>query len=201
MSKLTIGLTGGIGCGKTTVANLFAELGITIIDADLITRELTGSTTPLVEKIKTKFGSAVFHSDGSLDRQAMRQHIFTYPEDRVWLEKLLHPEVRRLMQTKIEEASSSYVILVIPLLIENLPNPLINRILVVDCEEATQIKRATQRDRNSIEQIQAIMSQQVSRTTRLEHADDIIENDGDLIKLRQEVIRLHKQYIELSNKT
>lgn len=200
MNKLTIGLTGGIGCGKTTVANLFADFGITILDADQITRELVSVGSPLLEEIKQYFGPQMLKDNGELDRQALRQHIFNQKDERIWLEKLLHPAVRQLMSDRIHTATSPYVILVIPLLIENLPHPLIQRILVVDCDEATQLRRASQRDHSSPEQIQAIMSQQVSRTKRLQHADDIIENSGDLRKLKEEVTKLHQKYLALSQK-
>ena len=197
---LTIGLTGGIGSGKSTVAQLFAEQGIAIIDADQIAREVTAPQTKAYQAIVKHFGSAIIDENGQLQRRKLRDIIFKDNNERLWLEKLLHPLIRAAMQEKIKQVQSSYCILVIPLLIETLPNPLVKRILVVDTPEELQIKRTQQRDQLNSEQIKSIMQSQASRQARLQVADDIIKNDQDVAHLMKQVLQLHRQYLQLAKK-
>lgn len=194
---LIIGLTGGIGSGKTTVANMFAELGIAIVDADVVARELVQPETLAWQAIVAHFGSDIIGPDKSIQRQKLRERIFQHPADREWLEDLLHPQIRIRMQELLEAATSSYAIAVIPLLVENLPNPLVQRILVVDAVEDSQIKRVTLRDNLAPEHVRSAMLAQAKREHRLAAAHDVIENHGDLADLQQQVLQLHQKYLLL----
>lgn len=192
---LRIGLTGGIGSGKSTVANYFKELGIDIIDADEVARAVVAPGQPALTHISNYFGSDVLTADGSLNRNKLREIIFTHPTKRHWLEKLLHPLIRKKMLTLAEQATSPYCILAIPLLIENQLKQMVHRILVVDSSEELQISRTQQRDQLSAEQIMRIMATQVSREQRLAAADDVIINDSDLTKIKAQVLALHQHYL------
>ncbi len=193
---LVIGLTGGIGSGKSTVAKLFAEKGITIIDTDQLARHFTMPGQDALYAIVRKFGESILLADKTLDRAQLRRYIFTDPAKRQWLEELLHPLIRAETKRLIESAQSPYTIVVIPLLFETKPNPLINRILVVDATEAQQLARAMLRDGLSEEDVQRIVHTQVSRRYRLDAADDIIINNGDFKQLSQQVDELHSYYLE-----
>lgn len=195
---LVIGLTGGIGSGKSTVAKLFAEKGITVIDTDQLARHFTMPGQDALYAIIQKFGESILLPDKNLDRAQLRHVIFSDPAKRQWLEELLHPLIRAETKRLIESAKSSYCIVVIPLLFETKPNPLINRTLVVDATEAQQIARAMLRDGLSEEDIQGIIRTQVTRRVRLDAADDIIINDGSLEQLSQQVDELHRYYLEIS---
>lgn len=195
---LIIGLTGGIGCGKSTVANLFAEHGITVIDSDQLSRDITQPGTPALKKIIHRFGNTIIHHDGKLNRAALRKIIFSNEEDRIWLEQLLHPLIRKEMQSRIMHAPSPYSIIVVPLLFETKRNPLINRVLVIDTPVEEQIRRALVRDNSTIEDVAAILKTQVSRETRLAKADDIIYNHGLFEELSPQVNKLHQFYLTLS---
>lgn len=195
---LVIGLTGGIGSGKTTVAKLFEEKNITVIDTDQLSRELTRPDQPALKLIIEKFGESILLADKTLDRAQLRQKIFLDPSSRVWLEELLHPLIRAETKRLLQLSRSPYAIVVIPLLMETKPNPLINRVLVVDSPEELQISRAKIRDRLLEKNIRDIMDTQVSRKHRLENADDIIVNDGDLGHLIPQVERLHLQYLQMA---
>ncbi len=196
-NKLVIGLTGGIGSGKSTVAQLFTELGIAVFDADRIAREVVAPGSPALAKIIEHFGQDIVDSAG-LKRSQLRQIVFTDPTARKWLENLIHPLVRARMKALVQQAASPYCILMIPLLLENPRNELIQRVLVVDTPEELQLQRAQQRDNASSEQITRIMQAQVSRTQRLAKADDVIVNDGALAKLNKQVLDLHQQYLTLA---
>lgn len=198
MAKLTIGLTGGIGSGKSTVAKLFAEQGIDVIDADQLAREVTKPHTPALDQIVQHFGKKILN-DHQLDRKQLREVIFNDPKERTWLENLLHPLIRAAMKNKIEKVQSPYCILVIPLLIETKPHPLVKRILVVDVPESLQIKRAMERDQLSLEAVQAVLRSQVSRPQRLQAADDVITNDKDRASLQSQVLHLHERYLRLTH--
>lgn len=195
--KLVIGLTGGIGSGKSTVAALFAERGIDIIDTDIIAREITEIDTDAYQKIIAKFGPSVITENKKLDRRALRKFIFDNAEHRLWLEKLLHPKIREEMQRQIKLAVSPYIIAVIPLLLESKPNPLISRILVVDAPEALQIERTQSRDKHTATEVKSIMKAQILRCNRLAQADDVIINDGKLVDLEPQIEKLHKFYLAL----
>ena len=194
---LVIGLTGGIGSGKSTVAKLFAEKGITVIDTDQLARQFTMPGQDALYAIIQKFGESILLPDKTLDRAQLRNVIFSNPTKRQWLEELLHPLIRAETKRLIESARLPYCIVVIPLLFETKPNPLINRTLVVDATEAQQIARAKLRDNLSEEEIQRIIRTQVARRVRLDAADDIIINDESLEKLSQQVDELHHYYLEI----
>jgi len=196
---LTIGLTGGIGSGKTTVANLFAKLDIDIIDTDQLARDVVQPGTDALRKIIAHFGSAILNPDHSLNRSMLAKKIFENVEEKIWLEKLLHPLIRAKVSEAKSRAKSPYCIVVIPLLIETLPNPDIDRILVVDSPEHLQIARTLSRDTRSVSEIKAIIQAQASSAQRIQAADDIIINDQDVAKLSDTVDQLHRQYLMLSN--
>ena len=196
---LAIGLTGGIGSGKSTVAKLFAELDVPIIDADVVAREVVQPNRPALQQIQEHFGVEILNELGELDRTALRKHIFDKPEDKKWLEQLLHPIIRQEMKEKVQGLTTPYCILVIPLLFESKPNPLIDRVLVIDSPVSLQIERTQQRDGCDEEMVRAIMKSQVSREERLKRADDVIHNDKDLPYLTQQVHELHKKYLKLAN--
>jgi dephospho-CoA kinase len=195
---LVIGLTGGIGSGKSTVANLFAKKGIAIIDTDELARELTQPGHETLNKIAMHFGKNILLPDGSLNRKLLRSIIFSDTNQRLWLEQLLHPLIRTEMQLQIEAATSPYCIAIIPLLFETKPNPIIDRILVIDTTEEEQIQRTQQRDQISLEAVQAILHSQVSREHRLVNAADIIHNNGSITDLNQQVDNLHSFYLSIS---
>jgi dephospho-CoA kinase len=201
VSNWRLGLTGGIGCGKSTVAALFAEQGVVIIDADQIARQVVEPETPALAQICQHFGPEMLTPDGSLNRQVLRQHIFAHPTDRAWLNQLLHPLIREEMAKEADSALSPYAILMIPLLFENGLQALVQRTLVIDVQEETQIARVCSRDGNSPELVRQIMQAQMSRAERLALADDILENDTTtLTLLREKVIHLHHNYLELAAK-
>jgi len=196
-----VGLTGGIGSGKSTVAKLFAQKGIAIIDADQITRELTSPDQPALEAIVKHFSRDILDNAGLLDRKKLGKIIFDLPHEKYWLEALLHPLVRTTMKQQVLKATSPYCITMIPLLLETSNNPLINRILVVDASEKIQLQRTQARDQSPIDQIQAILETQVTRAKRLSSADDIIDNNGELKDLIPQVEKYHQLYSTLAKIT
>ena len=195
---LMVGLTGGIASGKSTVADLFKALGITIIDADHITRELVKPGSTVLSQIIDHFGAHLLQADHSLNRQALRQHVFNHPQERLWLENLLHPLVRENMQSEAAKITSPYGILMIPLLNDATHYPFIQRILVVDAPEVLQLERVQARDQVDITHAKAIVAAQLSREARLKLAHDVIENTGNLAALKQRVLQLHQQYLLLT---
>lgn len=197
---LVIGLTGGIGSGKSTVGKLFSELGINVVDADKVARDVTQVGQPALQEITDKFGPEILSPDGTLNRAALRKIVFADTEKREWLENLLHPLIRAEMKRLLRSQDMPYCIVMIPLLLETEPNPLIDRILVVDVPESEQIKRTEVRDNATADEIKAIMKTQVSRSQRLAAADDIIENAGTLAGLMPQIKRLHDFYCALSKK-
>ena len=198
MPKFIIGLTGGIGSGKSTVANLFISNGIAIIDADKIARDIVETQTPVLDKITKKFGQDILSSQGNLNRNKLREIIFTEPNNREWLEQLLHPLIYVEMQHQTERASSPYCIQVIPLFTA-LDKKRVDRVLVVDANEADQIKRTSERDKTNPARVQAILKAQITRKQRLLMADDVIMNDNHIEHLNQAVEKLHLLYLELAN--
>ncbi len=198
--NLVIGLTGGIGSGKSTAAQLFAELGAEIIDTDAISHQLTAPGGAALPAIQNAFGTEVMGADGSLDRAAMRQKVFENPPVRKQLEDILHPLIRQAVTTRLNQASNApYRMVVVPLLFETgAYQSVIQRTLVIDCPEALQISRATSRSSMSEQAVRQIMAAQCSREQRLTLADDLICNDSGLEKLREEVLALHKKYIALA---
>lgn len=197
-AKLVIGLTGGIGSGKSTVAALFAERGIAIIDTDQLARDLTQPEKEAFQSIIQQFGPEIILPTGQLDRKTLRKIVFADTNKRQWLENLLHPLIRKEMEHQIASALSPYCIAVIPLLLETKPNPIISRILVVDTTEELQMKRAQMRDQLSQTEIEAIIKTQVNREKRLAKANDVIHNDGNLEDLIPQVDQLHKLYLSLA---
>lgn len=197
-----VGLTGGIGSGKSTIADLFAQHYVPIIDADIVAREVVAKGSPLLEQISAHFGEQILTENGELNRAALRERIFHNHEEKQWLNQLLHPAIRHEMQRQLQAQTADYVLFVVPLLIENKLIALCDRILVVDVSPETQLQRATQRDNNPPELIQQIINSQVSRAERLAAADDVLNNEGKLEEilphLQQQVIELHQQYLHLA---
>lgn len=198
MSDFVVGLTGGIGSGKSRVADLFVERGAALVDTDAIAHELTAPGGAAMPELIAAFGPEIADAHGALDRPRMRQRVFAAPEQRQQLEAILHPLIRRLADERCRAAPAPYVILAVPLLIESGSyRQRCNRILVVDCPEELQIARVTARNGLSAEQVRAIMAAQASRQQRLAAADDIIANDGDLAMLEKQVIALDEKYLAL----
>lgn len=191
-----VGLTGGIGSGKSTVANLFAELGVDIIDADIIAREVVAPGEPALAAIAAHFGPGVMAASGHLNRRALRERVFNHPQEKAWLNALLHPMIRERMVTACAASVSPYCLLVVPLLVENKLTSLCQRVLVVDVSPDTQLQRTVKRDSSSETQIRAIMAAQASREQRLAAADDVINNNSpDQAGLLKEVQQLHQYYL------
>ena len=199
-----VGLTGGIGSGKSTIAELFVELGVPVIDADLVARQVVEKGSPLLAEIAVHFGPEILLEDGALNRAALREKVFNHEREKQWLNQLLHPAIRHEMLRQLAAQQAPYCIFMVPLLIENNLIALCQRILVVDVSEQTQMTRASQRDNNQLALIKNIMQSQVSRSERLQHADDVINNDADLSEslpqLKQKVLGLHHLYLQLAEK-
>ncbi|MBA6396306.1 dephospho-CoA kinase [Colwellia sp. BRX10-4] len=197
--KIVIGLTGGIGCGKTTVANFFANLGIDIIDADIAARKVVAPNSNALLQISQHFGKTFIMPDGTLNRALLRSQIFSNEADKQWLNHLLHPLIRQTILEEIQQSQSPYCLLVAPLLIENNLQSLVARILVIDIGESAQVKRAVLRDPSSSDEIKRIIASQISREARLKHADDIIDNSSsDLNLIKASVIKLDQKYRNLA---
>lgn len=192
-----LGLTGGIGSGKSAVARHFIDLGVHTVDADQAARWVVEPGRPALGKIVEHFGEGVLLPDGTLNRPALRERIFRDESERRWLEALLHPLIRQEISDYLAQAESPYAILVSPLLIESGQHRTTQRVLVVDAPEALQIQRTVQRDSSSPEQVEAILKAQACREERLRHAHDILVNDRDLGWLKSEVERLHRFYLTL----
>lgn len=197
MKPWILGLTGGIGSGKSAVAQHFIDLGVHLVDADHAARWVVEPGKPALGKIVEYFGGEILQADGQLDRTALRKRIFANADDRRWLEALLHPLIGQEIMQYLARAQSPYAILVSPLLTESGQHKLTQRVLVVDAPEQLQIQRTMARDQSSDEQVQAILKAQASREERLSHADDVLLNDRDLAWLKSEVERLHHYYLSL----
>lgn len=195
-----VGLTGGIGSGKSTIGDLFAKLGVPVIDADIIAREVVAKDSPLLAKITEHFGKEVLTEAGELNRAKLRQIIFSNQNEKTWLNQLLHPAIRNEMLLQIEQCQQPYLILMVPLLIENNLTSLCDRVLIVDVLPEIQLERAAKRDKNKIETIKNIMNSQVSREERLNYADDVIDNNRPLEQglpiIEKQVEQLHQIYLE-----
>lgn len=196
--NLTIGLTGGIGSGKSTVSKMFQKFGAEIIDADEISRILVSKGSPLLEKILDHFGPDVADASGGLDRQILRDRIFHDPGAKAWLEALMHPAIREEIQRRITESDAAYVVVVVPLLVESGSYEFLDRVIVVDAPEAAQIARIQQRDGSSPELIEKMLAAQSTRQERLDKADDVIDNSGSLDSLESQVRKLHEHYQQLA---
>lgn len=193
-----VGITGGIGSGKTAVSDRFEALGVRVVDADQASRWVVEPGRPALARIAEHFGHAVIAPDGSLDRAALRKRVFADPDERRWLEALLHPLIAEEIRAALAAAKSPYAILVSPLLIESGQTEFVDRVLVVDVPESVQIERTMARDDNDEAQVRSIIAAQTERSARLARADDVIENDGGLEALDDRVARLHRRYLELA---
>jgi dephospho-CoA kinase len=192
-----LGLTGGIGSGKSAAAQSFVDLGVHLVDADSAARWVVEPGRPALAQIAEHFGPGVLQADGTLNRSALRELIFKEPQQRVWLEGLLHPLIREEIRQYLARAESAYAILVSPLLLETSQHQMVQRVLVIDVPESVQIERTVLRDRTNEEQVRAILKAQASRGERLSRADDVIVNDRDPAWLKSEVERLHHFYLTL----
>jgi dephospho-CoA kinase len=197
-SSYRVALTGGIASGKSTVANLFAELGVPVIDTDVIAREVVEPGQPALAEVVAAFGEDVLDRDGRLDRRRLRERIFADAGARRRLEAILHPAIRREMERQSREAGGRYQLLVIPLLTEGGRRDHVDRILLVDVPEAVQIERLVSRDHVSPGEAQASLAAQATRAARLVIADDVIRNTGRVEDLRSEVEALHNRYLALA---
>ena len=195
----SVGLTGGIGCGKSTVADLFAALGATIVDTDVIAHALTAPQGAAMPAIVAEFGPDFAQPDGALDRARMRTLVFSDATARARLEAILHPRIRAATEAAGQAATGAYVIYVVPLLIESGSwRDRVTRVLAIDCSEDTQVARVMQRSHLSADEVRAIMATQVTRARRLAEADDVVDNDAGLDALRAQVQALHERYLALS---
>jgi dephospho-CoA kinase len=195
---LKIGLTGGIGCGKSTVAGLFSQFNVPVIDADDIAHQLVAVGQPALTLIQQAFGKQCLHADGSLNRNLIRELVFNDPLQKQKLEAIIHPLVYQTIETQIALLNAPYCLLSIPLLFETHKTDFVNRVLVVDCSVETQIERVVQRDHLPIERVQSIIDTQVARAFRIAHADDVIDNAKNTTDLAQQVEKLHNLYLSLS---
>lgn len=196
---LTVGLTGGIASGKSSVADMFAMLGATIIDTDEVARNVVALGEAALAEIAAAFGSGVLQSNGELDRARLREIVFADPEQRQRLERILHPRIRAETLARAAAATGPYLIIVVPLLLESGFAGLVDRILVVDCPEAEQRRRLVRRDAQSAGQAERMMAAQTSRAARLAAADDVIDNSGSLESTRAQVERLHQRYLRVAS--
>ncbi|MGM7318057.1 dephospho-CoA kinase [Idiomarina sp. ST10R2A5] len=190
-----VGVTGGIGSGKSAATAEFEKLDITVVDADVVARQVVMPGTPCLQAIAKHFGNQLLTEGGELNRKALRQRVFSNPQEKEWLNKLLHPAIRQEIISQLEQADSPYVILSAPLLLENGLEKYCQRVLVVDVPESLQISRTIQRDDSPKKEVEAIMKAQLSRSERLEKANDVLNNDGSLEQLKQQVLQLHQRYL------
>lgn len=193
---LVIGITGGIGSGKTTVANLFADRGVPVIDADDLARRVVAHGEPGYEEIVKQFGSEILMETGELDRRMMREHVFSDPDKRERLEAIVHPRVYAEMKRQLDDLEGPYAIVVVPLLIETGGRDIVDRVLVVDSPEELQIERTLRRDGATREGVEKILAAQADHRSRLAAADDVIENAASKRELEGAVARLHRRYLE-----
>ena len=192
---MIIGLTGGIGSGKTATSDAFKSLGIDIIDADMSSRRVVERGQPALEDIQDHFGSDILDSENNLDRAKLREIIFQDPKERVWLEELLHPKIAQHIKDQLESSKSPYCVLVSPLLLETEQKSFCSSVLVVDVPEESQISRTSKRDGVSEEQVKSIIATQINREQRLKQADEIIMNDGSIEELKEKILVLHTKYL------
>ncbi|MEC5343884.1 dephospho-CoA kinase [Brenneria populi] len=193
-----VALTGGIGSGKSTVADEFAKLGVAIVDADIIARQVVEPGKPALDAIKRRFGDPILNADGSLNRAALRQIIFSSPQEKQWVNNLLHPLIHAETRSQIQASTTPYVLWVVPLLVENGLQQHAQRVLVVDVDRNTQLERTQARDGIGRQQAENILAAQATREQRLAHADDIIDNNRSQGALASRVAQLHRHYLELA---
>ncbi|SFE43313.1 dephospho-CoA kinase [Nitrosomonas sp. Nm166] len=196
-----VGLTGGIGCGKSSASRFFSDFGIDVIDTDLIAQKLTQSGGSAISMIRDTFGNAFVTADNALDRNKMRNLIFSDSDARLKLEKILHPLILKETSLQIKQTRSLYIIIAVPLLLEtNDYNDIIQRILVIDCDEQQQLSRTMTRSQLSEQMVKAIIAAQIPRRIRLQKADDIIINNQDIDQLKAQILHLHHKYLTLSKR-
>lgn len=195
----TIGLTGGIGSGKTATSDWFAAQGITVVDADVVAREIVAVGQPALAEIADTFGADMLNADGSLNRAAMREYIFNTPNARQQLEAITHPRIRAEIIKQLAQADSAYALLVSPLLFETNQHQLVQQTVLIDAPEQQQLARASQRDGQTVDSIQRIMQAQMSRAERQQRATYIVLNDGDLTHLHAELAKLHQQLLLIAS--
>lgn len=198
---LIIGLTGGIGSGKSEASKRFAERGVLVVDADVVAREVVEPGKPALMQIAAHFGTDILDATGSLQRGKLREIVFSNPTEKQWLESLLHPIINAEIRRQLAGATSPYSILASPLLLETRQFELVDRILVIDASEQQQLERASKRDKNNEGQIKAIMQTQLSRQERCARATDIIQNHGSIDEINEQVEKLHQLYLELAQST
>ncbi|GAB3539819.1 dephospho-CoA kinase [Noviherbaspirillum agri] len=197
--RFSVGLTGGIGSGKTTVADMFAARGASVIDTDVIAHQMTAPGGAAIPQIRAQFGDAFLTPEGAMDRARMRAYVFDEPSAKTRLEAILHPLIRAETERAAQQAQGTYLVFVVPLLVESGGwRQRVNRVLVVDCPESTQVRRVISRSALPEQQVRAIMAAQATRDQRLATADDVIDNDGDALALVPQVDRLHALYSSLA---
>ena len=194
---LIIGLTGGIGSGKSAVSDKFKSLGITVVDADVAARTVVEPGQPALAEIERHFGSNILNQAGVLDRAQLREIMASDSEERVWLESVLHPRIGEQIAKELAESTSPYTIYVAPLLLETNSQKMCSRVLVVDVPKEIQIQRTAERDKVSEIQIEKIVAVQMEREERLEKADDVLVNTGTIKELEEQVVKLHQKYLEM----
>ena len=194
---LIIGLTGGIGSGKSVASDKFKSLGITVVDADVASRTVVEPGKPALKEIKDHFGSGIITAEGKLDRNKLREIIATDAEERKWLESVLHPKIGEQITKEISESTSVYTLFVAPLLLETNSQEMCSRVVVVDVPKEVQIQRTAERDKVSPNQVEQMVTAQMDREKRLEKADDVLLNSGTIEDLEKQVEELHKKYMQM----
>lgn len=198
---LVVGVTGGIGCGKSTICREFAALGAPVVDTDEVAREVVAPGTAGLAAIVERFGKDILTADGTLDRRRLRSIVFADESSRLWLESLLHPLIRARTAEHVRASAFAYCLVCIPLLVERGGGNRVDRVLVIDCPPETQIARVMARDKLTAPEVEAIMRTQATRAERLAAADDVIENIGDVETVRPAIRALHRQYLDLAQRT
>ena len=196
--SLIVGLTGGIGSGKSEASKRFAKRGVLVVDADIVAREVVEPSSAALAQIAAHFGAEILDASGNLNRSKLREIIFSAPNEKQWLESLLHPIINANIRRQLKNSTSAYSILASPILLETQQFQLVDRILVIDTSEQHQLERASQRDKNNEGQIKAIMQTQLSRQERCARATDIIQNHGSIDELDVQIEKLHQLYLELA---
>ena len=199
LTKYVVGLTGGIGSGKSTAAKIFSGLNIVVVDADQLAREVVEPGSQALTTIKKHFGKAILLPDNSLDRSQLRDIVFADAKQRHWLEELLHPRIRKLLIERIQSAESAYVILESPLLLETNQKEIVDRTLVIDVSNTTQLERTMNRDGGQEDTIAAIIAAQIPRNKRLAAADDVLDNEQSLEIIEKQIEILHQKYLDLAS--